>query len=127
MAESNATASVSGNGRKRGTREEIVEAAPPERIILSRSAASGQMRADSDFELSSSGMESTTGPSRGRSTCASQPRAETRAVDLVVATTEDIERHRGTPYDVIERHRTKVACCMAAPARGTDPATAENQ
>ena len=53
--------------------------------------------------------------------------AEARVVDVVVATNEDIERHRGTPYDVIERHRTKVACCMAAPARGTDPATAENQ
>ena len=67
------------------------------------------------------------GPSRGRSTCACQPRAETRAVDVVVATNEDIERYRGTPYDVIERHCTRAGRCMAAPTRGTDRATVENE
>ena len=124
VAESNTTASVCGKGKKRGTREGIVEAAQPEQIILSGSAAGGQMRAENDFEFSSSSVQSTTGrPADDRHEPVNRDSGRRgRRRD------ERGDRaYRGTLSDVSKRRCTKAACCMAASARGTDPATAENQ
>ena len=78
----------------------IVEAVDPERIILFGSAARGEMGAESDLDvLVVKDDENHRSVAWRVHTCLPD---ETRAVDVVVATSEDIERHRGKPYYVIE-------------------------
>lgn len=78
----------------------IVDAVQPQRIILFGSAARGQMNATSDFDILvvKDGMHYRQA---SRSIHMQLP-ARTRPVDLVVATSRDIERHRRKPYYVIE-------------------------
>jgi predicted nucleotidyltransferase len=77
----------------------IVEAVNPERIILFGSAARGEMRAKSDLDvLVVKGGDHYRAVSRR--IYLGLPRKR-RAVNVVVATNEDIDRHRDAPYYVI--------------------------
>lgn len=77
----------------------IVEAVSPERIILFGSAARGEMRAKSDLDVLVV-KEGDHYRAVSRRIYLRLPRKR-RAVNLVVATNEDIERHRDAPYYVI--------------------------
>ena len=77
----------------------IVEAVSPERIILFGSAARGEMRAKSDLDVLIV-KEGDHYRTVSRKIYLGLPRRR-RAVNLVVATNEDIERHRDAPYYVI--------------------------
>ena len=78
----------------------IVKAVEPERIILFGSAARGEMRADSDLDvLVVKDGRHYRDVARAVYMCVP---TDTRAVDVVVATNEDIERHRDTPCYVIQ-------------------------
>ena len=77
----------------------IVEAVSPERIILFGSAARGEMRAKSDLDVLVV-KEGDHYRAVSRRIYLGLPRKR-RAVNLVVATNEDIERHRDAPYYVI--------------------------
>ena len=72
----------------------IVEAVSPERIILFGSAARGEMRAKSDLDVLVV-KEGDHYRAVSRRIYLGLPRKR-RAVNLVVATNEDIERHRST-------------------------------
>ena len=78
----------------------IVKAVEPERIILFGSAARGEMRADSDLDvLVVKDGRHYRDVARAVYMCVP---ADTRAVDVVVATNDDIDRHRDKPYYVIQ-------------------------
>ena len=77
----------------------IVEAVSPERIILFGSAARGEMRAKSDLDVLVV-KEGDHYRAVSRRIYLGLP-CKRRAVNLVVATNEDIERHRDAPYYVI--------------------------
>jgi predicted nucleotidyltransferase len=78
----------------------IVEAVSPERIILFGSAARGEMRAKSDLDVLIV-KEGDHYRTVSRKIYLGLPRRR-RAVNLVVATNEDIDRHRDAPYYVIQ-------------------------
>ena len=79
--------------------QSIVEAVNPERIILFGSAARGEMRAKSDLDvLVVKGGDHFRAVSRR--IYLRLPRKR-RAVNVVVATNEDIDRHRDAPYYLI--------------------------
>ena len=80
----------------------IVEAVSPERIYLFGSAARGEMRAKSDLDVLvvKEGDHYRAVSRRIYLGHLGLPRKR-RAVNLVVATNEDIERHRDAPYYVI--------------------------
>ena len=78
----------------------IVAAVQPHRVILFGSAARGQMNEKSDFDL----LVVKDGEhyrSVATKIHLNLP-GRTRRVDLVVASSRDIERHRHKPYYVIE-------------------------
>ena len=78
----------------------IVKAVEPECIILFGSAARGEMRADSDLDvLVVKDGRHYRDVARAVYMCVP---ADTRAVDVVVATNDDIDRHRDKPYFVIQ-------------------------
>ena len=78
----------------------ILKAVEPERIILFGSAARGEMRADSDLDvLVVKDGRHYRDVARAVYMCVP---TDTRAVDVVVATNENIERHRDKPYYVIQ-------------------------
>ena len=78
----------------------IVDAVDPEQIILFGSAARGQMGAKSDLDvLVVKNGDNHRSIAWRVHTCLPD---DTRAVDVVVATSDDMERHRGKPYYVIE-------------------------
>ena len=77
----------------------IVAAVGPCRVILFGSAARGQMNEKSDFDLLV--IKDGEHYSRTRNIHMSLP-ARTRRVDIVVASSQDIERHRHKPYYAIE-------------------------
>ena len=79
----------------------IVEAVQPERVILFGSAARGEMTAKSDFDLLVIIKDDQHYREAAWKIHTSKP-AGTRRVDLVVATTSEIERHRDKPYYVIQ-------------------------
>jgi predicted nucleotidyltransferase len=77
----------------------IVAAARPEKVILFGSAARGEMTKDSDLDV----LVIKDGEhyrAVAKRIYLNLP-ARTRRVDLVVATSRDIERHRDKPYYVI--------------------------
>ena len=78
----------------------IVAAVQPCRVILFGSAARGQMNEESDFDLLviKDGENYTVVT---RNIYMNLP-PRTRRVDIVVASSQDIERHRHKPYYVIE-------------------------
>ncbi len=77
----------------------IVEAVEPERIILFGSAARGDMCAKSDLDVLVV-KDAAHHRKVAWKVYTAVPRG-TRAVDVVVATNADIERHRDKPYYVI--------------------------
>ena len=81
----------------------IVAAVQPCRVILFGSAARGQMNEESDFDLLviKDGENYTVVT---RNIYMNLP-PRTRRVDIVVASSQDIERHRHKPYYVIEPAR----------------------
>ena len=78
----------------------IVDAVQPRRVILFGSAARGRMNEKSDFDLLviKDGEHYRAVTTRIHMSLPER----TRRVDLVVASTRDVERHRHKPYYVIE-------------------------
>ena len=79
----------------------IVEAVQPERVILFGSAARGEMTPKSDLDLLVIIKDDEHYREAAWKIHTSKP-TRTRRVDLVVATTNDIQRHRDKPYYVIQ-------------------------
>ena len=78
----------------------IVDAVHPQRIILFGSAARGEMNETSDFDILV--VKDGAHYRQVSKNIHMKLPSRTRPVDLVVATSRDIERHRYKPYYVIE-------------------------
>ena len=79
----------------------IVDTVQPERVILFGSAARGEVTPKSDIDLLVIIKDDEHYREAAWKIHTSKP-TRTRRVDLVVATTNDIQRHRDKPYYVIQ-------------------------